>query len=251
MAVHVDCAVIHGCDWDTHIAKARPFVEAGKAILIDKPLAGKLAHLNQLRRWSASGARIAGGSSLLYCAEIVDWLAQPVAQRGAPHTVVCGCGVDEFNYGIHAYALLIALLGTGVHSVQHLGQKGQRRIWVRWADGRAGLVSIGPAARWLPHYATILTGEGTAHLQIETGRLYHSLLVATLPYLAGEVTEPPLPIERLILPELCALAALVSWQENDREVALDELSEGHSGYDGRAFALEYRRAKYPSYPEES
>ncbi|MCB0128574.1 MAG: hypothetical protein KDE58_40190, partial [Caldilineaceae bacterium] len=33
----VDCAIIHSCDWDTHIAKAQPFVEAGKALLIDKP----------------------------------------------------------------------------------------------------------------------------------------------------------------------------------------------------------------------
>jgi hypothetical protein len=107
MAAAVDCAVIHGCDWDTHIAKARPFVDAGKPVLIDKPVAGNLADLNQLRRWVAQGARITGGSSLLYCAEVREWFAQPVAERGTAHTVLTGCGVDDFNYGIHAYSLLL------------------------------------------------------------------------------------------------------------------------------------------------
>ena len=31
MAAEVDCAILHGCNWDSHVAKARPFVEAGKA----------------------------------------------------------------------------------------------------------------------------------------------------------------------------------------------------------------------------
>ena len=35
------------------------------------------------------GARITGGSSLRFC------LSQPLAERGTPQTVFCGCGVDE------------------------------------------------------------------------------------------------------------------------------------------------------------
>ena len=36
MVAAVDGAIVHSCDWDTHITKARPFVEAGKSVLIDK-----------------------------------------------------------------------------------------------------------------------------------------------------------------------------------------------------------------------
>jgi hypothetical protein len=68
-----------------------------------------------------------------------EWLAKPVAERGTPHTVVCGCGVDEFNYGIHAYAMLSGILSAGIRSVQHLGQGGQRRLLVTWQDGRSAL----------------------------------------------------------------------------------------------------------------
>lgn len=242
----VDCAIIHSCDWDTHIAKAQPFVEAGKAVLIDKPLAGNLRDLNQLRRWIAAGARIAGGSSLRFCVETNAWLAQPVTERGTPHTVFCGCAVDEFNYGIHAYAMLSGILGSGVESVQHLGQHGQRRVWVNWQDGRSGLLVIGAAAQWVPFYATIVTDRGPTHYQADNGQLYRALLEATLPYLSGATDQPPLSIDALIEPELCALAARQSWVSGDQVVRLAELKADDIGYDGAAFAAEYQRAKYSS-----
>src|SRR5689334_12418266 len=81
MAAAVDCAIIHSCNWDSHVPKARPFVEAGKAVLLDKPIAGKLADLEQIRKWAASGVRIAGGSSLLFADEVQAWRALPPAER--------------------------------------------------------------------------------------------------------------------------------------------------------------------------
>ena len=72
MAQDVDCAVIHGCDWDTHIAKARPFVAADKAVLLDKPLAGNLRDLRQLQIWFENRVRITGGSALRFSKELHD-----------------------------------------------------------------------------------------------------------------------------------------------------------------------------------
>jgi hypothetical protein len=245
MAAEVDCAIIHGCDWDTHIAKARPFVAAGKSVLIDKPVAGNLADLNQVRQWVAQGARIAGGSSLRFCGETRDWLAKPVAERGTPHTVVCGCAVDEFNYGIHAYAMLSGILGGGIASVQHLSQAGQRRILVNWPDGRSALLVVGAAAAWLPFYATIVTERSVHQYQADSGKLYRALLEASLPYLAGDADQPPLPVDAWLEPERCALAARQSWLNGDRPVALADLRESDTGYDGGAFAIQYRKMRYP------
>jgi hypothetical protein len=128
MAREVDCAIIHGCDWDTHVAKARSFVEAGKAVLVDKPIAGNLRDLRQFTAWAKQGARIAGGSSLRFAYETRDWLAKPVTERGTPHTAVAGCAVDEFNYGIHANSLLSGIMGAGIRDMRHLGLGVQRRI---------------------------------------------------------------------------------------------------------------------------
>jgi hypothetical protein len=245
MATAVDCAIIHGCNWDVHIAKARPFIEAGRAVLVDKPLAGNLRDLKQLCAWVQGGARITGSSSLRFCVETRDWLARSVAERGTPHTVLCGCAVDEFNYGIHAYAMLAGIMGAGVRSVQHLGQGVQRRVRVHWGDGRMGLLVIGSAAKWMPFYATIITECTVAQYQADAGKLYRALLEATLPYLAGEAAQPPVPFDDLLEPELCALAARRSWLEGDREVTLAELSEADEGYDGAGFAVGYRKARYP------
>ena len=140
MAEDVDCAVLHSCNWDTRIERARPFVEAGKAVLIDKPLAGKLEDLRQLERWVEEGARITGGSSLRFCLETRSWLSQPLAERGAPQTVFCGCGVDEYNYGIHAYSMLAGIVAGEAASVRCLGgvasgacrSAGQMVGWVWW-----------------------------------------------------------------------------------------------------------------------
>lgn len=243
MAREVDCAVIHGCDWDTHIVKAEPFVRAGKAVLIDKPLAGNRRDLEQIVRWAREGVRVAGGSSLRFCVEVQQWLAQPVEERGTPDTVLSGCAVDEFNYGIHAYSMLAGIMGTGAYSVQHIGKGTLRRVAIRWKDGRMGVVVVGTAENWMPFYATIVTEKGVTQLQADSSKLYRALLEATLPYLAGETDTPPVPVEQLVEPELWAIAARQSWLEDDRQVLLSEVAYD-VGYDGASFAQEYRRMKY-------
>jgi hypothetical protein len=57
------------------------------------------------------------------------------------------------------------------------------------------------------------------------------------------------PIDQLIEAELAALAALKSWSNGDIEVSTASLNEEDKGYDGAAFAIEYRRMKYPSSKE--
>jgi len=245
MIDHVDCAIIHGCDWDTHVGKARPFVEADKAVLIDKPVAGNQRDLNQFIEWADRGARITGGSSLRFCHEAAEWLGGPIDDRGTPDTVFCGCGVDEYNYGIHAYSLIASIMGPGARSVQHLGQGAQRRVKINWPDGRVGILVIGKSDQWLPFYASIATARSTHQFVVDNGRIYRSLLDVALPYLAGQTDQPPLPMAELVEPERCALAARQSWLDADRQVSLDELDEAAPGYDGKAFADEYRLSKYP------
>lgn len=245
MVGEVDCAVLHGCDWDTHIAKARPFVEAGKAVLIDKPLVGKLRDLRQLESWAQQGARITGGSSLLFCNETREWLTQPLQERGTPHTVFCGCGVDEFNYGIHAYSMLAGIVAGEAAGVRHLGGGGgQRRVQIDWPDGRLAVVACGAVAAWLPFYATVVTERSVIQYQADSAALYRALLEVCLPYLAGETAQPPVGMRELIQPELWALAARRSWLEGNRRVNLAELSEEDEGYDGQAFGRIYRKQRY-------
>ena len=244
MADAVDTAIIHGSDWDTHLTKARPFVERGRRVLIDKPLAGNADDLRRLVEWQADGALLTGGSSLRYCPEVADLLALPVEERGEIRTVFTGCGVDDFNYGIHAYSLLAGLMGPGAVSVRQLSQRDQRCIEVRYADGRTGLLLIGQTKEWLPFYTTVVTDRGVRLFEVAVPGLYERFLRVHYPFLAGQVDTPPMAMAELVEPERMALAARRSWLEGQREVALDEVA-GPDGYDGAEFAEGYRRSKYP------
>ncbi len=245
LAAAADIGIVHGCDWDTHVARAEPFVARGKGVLIDKPLAGSVSDLMRLLAWSERGVRLAGGSSLRFCDEALALRAQWAADGDEPRTAFVACGVDEFNYGIHAYALLAALMGPGATSVQHLHHNGQRQVRLDWADGRVGFVSVGPASCWLPFAASVVTNRTIAQVTVQPPRLYAALLEAVMPYLSGAESQPPLPMQELIEPELWAIAALRSWSDGDRVVRLDELEVEGKGYSGAALAEAYRRQRYP------
>jgi predicted dehydrogenase len=239
MADDVDLAIIHSANWDLHLPRAKVFVDKGKAVLLDKPIVGNLQDVFTLRDWVRNGARVSGGSSLRFAAEVKQYLAKPVDERGEPLFAFAGCGVDEFNYGIHAYSMLLAVMGTGVESVAYLGAHGQRQIEIVWKDGRRGMLTIGQAAKWLPFYATVVSDRAIEHIVPDSGQLYRALLEALLPYYAGEAPAP-LSFEDLIEAELVAMAARASWQQDGARVRLTDLRLGDVGYDGAAFAAGYR-----------
>ncbi len=242
MVPEVDGVIIHTADWGRHVAQARPFVEAGKAVLIDKPLVGNVRDARQLRAWLDHGSCITGGSSLRFAREVRDWLAQPLEERGAVQTAFAGCGTDEYHYGIHAYSLLSAAMGDGMRSVQYLGTSGQRLIKVNWADGKTGFLSVGQAPQ-LPFHLTVITTQSVFQVMVDPNHLYRALLEECLPYLCSVVPFPALPMEHLLEPELAALAARQSWLHQGAEVSLHDLPEDDPGYDGTEFALAYRCAR--------
>lgn len=241
----VDVAIIHSCNWDVHIERARPFVEAGKAVFIDKPMAGNVRDLRQIADWVKGGAIITGGSSLRTCDEVCEWQGLGIPKEEHVYALV-GCGVDEFNYGIHAYAMLHGLMGPGVRSARYLGTGGgQRQMELAWDDGRRATVSVGTTGGYLPFYANIVTQKRVDFVKADNKKLYRSLLGTVLPYLAGEAPAP-IAIEHLIEIELAAIAAKLSYERGGDVVALNEVPEHYAGYDGAAFAVSYKELKFPS-----
>lgn len=242
MAKDVDIAIVHSCNWDLHVERAEPFVTEGKAIFVDKPMVGNLHDADRLREWAQDGIRITGGSSVRYAYEVQQFLDEPEEERGRAHTVLCGCGVDEFNYGIHAYALMFGLMGAGVESVRYLGSSTQRQIEVVWRDSKRGILTIGPNPGYLPFYATVVSDKQVSYLELDNSRLYRALLEKVLPYLAGEA-EAPASLDDLLEVDLTAIAARMSWMRDGDRIFLSDVRSDDPGYDGRAFAESYRLRK--------
>ena len=247
MVGQVDAAIVHSCNWDLHVERARPFVEADVPVLIDKPIVGNVRDAHVLMGWAEEGKVVTGGSSLRYCYETQDFLAKPAEETAEIHVAFAGCGVDEFNYGIHAFSNLFGLMGVGCERVRWLGTYVQDQYELTWEDGRRGIVTVGRTETWLPSYATVVTARKVVQFQVDTTRIYRALLEHDLPVLAREA--PPMPTGELLEPELAAIAGLASRGRNGEPVALAELDPAAAGYDGAAFAREYRDNRLPKYLE--
>ena len=244
MVARVDAAIIHSCNWDLHIERARPFVEADVPVMLDKPIVGNMRDAEQVSGWGDAGKVITGGSSFRWCEETLAFLAKPVEEVGTIHTAFAGCGVDEFNYGSHAFANLFGLMGIGCEHVRWLGEHVQDQFELTWTDGRRGIVTVGRTA-WMPNYATVVTNKTVVQFQPDTARIYRALLRHDLPILAREAES--VPLRQLIEPALAAIAGLVSKRRGGESVRLDALDVESPGYDGAAFAREYRDKRLPKY----
>lgn len=238
----VDGVIVHTTNWDKHIEQSRPFVEAGKAVMIDKPIAGNLRDANIVLDWIKSGKRVTGGSSLRFTAETAAVLNTPIAERGEIHTAYAAIGVDDFNYGIHAYSMISQLMGPGILYAQHFDSSAQKQILLKWKNGHSAILTVGKTA-WLPFNATAVTDKNVFQIAVDNTKIYRSLLEAELPYLTGKTDVPPLNINEILEPELAAMAARISWKNNGQKIFLTDIPLDDPGYDGTQFALEYRRSR--------
>ncbi len=241
----VDGVIVHTTNWDKHLEQAEKFVMAGKAVYLDKPIVGNMADANRFLDWIKQGYKVTGGSVLRFCKEVGEFLARPEEERGKVYSAYTAIGVDDFNYGIHGYAMLLALFGTGLESVRYLGSSNQKQLQLNWSDGRIGLMTMGPGV-WLPFTASVVTDKNVYSLSADLQYIYRAMLEKVLPWFCGLSDQAPLTPKEILEAELAAMAAQKSWNNNGQLVFLSDLESDYAGYDGTQFALEYRRARLGS-----
>jgi len=145
MLPHVDGVMVESVDGRPHLAQARPAIEAGKLVFVDKPMAASLAdviEMFQLARkhhtqvWSASNLRYHPGVVAARDADIGE-LVSVFSHGPAP--------VEEHHpdlmwYGIHPVEAMFTVMGTGCETVQRTHTAGTDLITGTWQDGRIGFV---------------------------------------------------------------------------------------------------------------
>jgi len=72
---HVDAVLVSTDDGTDHVRRARPFVEAGLPVFVDKPLASTLEELRTFITWEKAGARILSSSGMRYAPELTPLIA--------------------------------------------------------------------------------------------------------------------------------------------------------------------------------
>ena len=113
----VDAVMIATDDGSDHVRRARPFIEAGLPVFVDKPLATSLEELRTFIGWQRAGARILSSSGLRYAPELADCLAR-LPGLGELRWL-SGVTVKTWErYGIHLLEPLFRITGPGFESIR-------------------------------------------------------------------------------------------------------------------------------------
>lgn len=113
----VDAVIIATDDGEDHVRRARPFVEAGLPVFIDKPLATNVPDLRQFIEWENAGARIISSSGMRYAPELKG-LSSNMPDTGDVRWVSSFTCNSWERYGIHALEALYPLIRDGVEGIR-------------------------------------------------------------------------------------------------------------------------------------
>jgi predicted dehydrogenase len=207
----VDAVIIATDDGDDHVRRARPFVEAGLPVFIDKPLATNPADLAQFVAWQRQGKILLSTSGMRYAPEMQLTEAQTQHLGELRWITSFTCKTWE-RYGIHALEAVQPLLGPGFLTIQAQSEAAGDLMHLTHRSGvRLTIAALHDA------YGSF----GAVHLYGTTGDLalkltdtYHAFrgqLVAFIDLL--RTGQPPLPFEETTELMAVLIAGLRSRQQ--------------------------------------
>lgn len=131
----VDAVIISTDDGADHVRRARPFVEAGLPVFVDKPMATTRAELEQFASWRRQGARILSSSGMRYAPEVEEL-------RGEEWRWMTSLTCKSWErYGIHALEPVFTVTGPGFVDVRCEAQTGSDIVYCRHANGTQATIA--------------------------------------------------------------------------------------------------------------
>lgn len=116
----VDAVIVATDIAGEHVERARPFVEAGLPVFVDKPLADTPADLRTFCDWVKEGHPIMSSSSMRYCKEFMPY-RYSTNNLGELRYVNITTAKSWECYGIHALEAIYPILGPGFLTAQNTG----------------------------------------------------------------------------------------------------------------------------------
>ena len=111
--------------WE-HVERSRPFVEAGLAVFVDKPMVDNAADLKQFCEWVDEGKPIMSSSCMRYAKEFGPYRAS-INNLGELRYGSITTAKSWERYGIHALEAIYPIVGPGFISARNTGDA-QRNV---------------------------------------------------------------------------------------------------------------------------
>ena len=142
MIGEVDAVILARDDAEFHVEMAKPFIEAGVPIFIDKPLAITQKDLDWFAEQEAAGKFIMSCSSMRYANEC-RVVKQDLASLGKLELVTGVGKKDWLKYGVHMVEALFATIDDPeVATVQHVGEQGRDVVHIVFKNGLAATIHL-------------------------------------------------------------------------------------------------------------
>jgi predicted dehydrogenase len=205
-----------------HVERARPFIEAGIPVFVDKPLCDNRQDLATFSKWVDEGKAILSSSAMRYAKEFVPY-HRATHQLGKLRHIGLTMAKSWEAYGIHALESLYPITGPGYVSVQNIGDKDSNVVHLRHRDGVDVLIQT---TKDMGGGFGMMTLAGTAGgLQLKHLDTYHAFktqLVGYVSYLRTGVRPVPWEETRELMQ--LVIAGIESREQDGRKVLLSELA---------------------------
>lgn len=135
MVGEVDAVILARDDPEHHVEMARPFLDAGIPLFVDKPLAITASDLAYFSEQSARGKFLMSCSSMRYANECRT--AKTELPSLGKLELVTAVGKKDWNkYGVHLLEAIFALLDDPIPvAVKHIGRSTRDIVHLEFADG--------------------------------------------------------------------------------------------------------------------
>ena len=217
----VDAVIVATDDGDDHVRRARPFVEAGLPVFVDKPLATNLADLKQFAAWHSDGRAILSTSGLRYAPEMRAVTQQRDDLGEIRWITSLTCKTWE-RYGIHALEAVYPLVGPGFAHVQTVAQPGSDLVHLRHPSGvQLTIAAIHDAAGSFGAVHVYGT-KGQLPLRLtDTYTAFREQLVAFIEFV--RTGRRPFPFQQTVELMAILIAGIRSREQAGKTVELDDV----------------------------
>jgi predicted dehydrogenase len=220
----VDAVLIESLQGSVHVERARPFLEAGLPLFVDKPFACSVADARTLLTEAEQRGLLLWSSSSLRFAPQVQALRASADEIGpvtgvnvhGPASLAPG-NPGLFHYGVHAVQMMYELMGRGCETVRLTSNADGDVAVGQWSDGRFG-VFRGLRRGAAPYGVTVYGEKQVATTAIGTTDIYHELLKRIVA--AFQSGKAPLAPADMLEAVAFQEAALHSLEQGSREVRL-------------------------------
>jgi predicted dehydrogenase len=219
----VDAVILSTDDGSDHVRRARPFVEAGLPVFVDKPLADNLEDLAWFVAARERGARILSSSALRYAPEVLE-LRNRLGELGELRWVSSFTAKTWERYGIHALEAAYAITGSGYRWAQTSGLEGGDVVTL----GHANHVSVTlPAIHDAYGSFGVIQACGTSgHQSLQFRQTYAAFRAQLVAFIdALKSGRDPFPFDQTIEQMLLIIAGRESRAQGGHRVEVAELRE--------------------------